>query len=105
MSQGQREIECRRCKEIISLDAEQCPHCGTSQRGRAGPIVGIVVGILMALSSLFSPELWFFGGVGVIVAVFCGYLLYDKRERIRAAGESAENADAESGDEPSLDFN
>lgn len=100
MSQGeQTKMACRRCGEPIPVQSENCPHCGTSTRGRNGPIIAFVAGIVMAAASLFNlGDLLFFGVIGVIMAAFAGYLLYDRRERIREVA-GREDVQEESEDE------
>jgi len=86
MSDSERAIVCRRCREDVPLASGSCPHCGASIR-RSGPLVAVgLFGFVLAVASLFAlSELLFFGVVGLLCVAITGYLLYDKRRRIREA--------------------
>lgn len=85
MSAGERQIECRKCKEQISLEAENCPHCGTSIRSLVPSIAAIVLGLVVAGASLMNVgTLWFYGLIGVAMAVIGAYLIYDRQQRIQS---------------------
>lgn len=90
MSGTEDQIKCRRCQETISLEGENCPHCGQSIRSDVGPIGAIVLGVLLVAGAAMSiSDLMIFGVVGVGIAAIGGYVLYDKRKRIsEAAGEA-----------------
>jgi len=86
MSAGDQQIICRRCGETISRNVDSCPHCGASIRSRRGPIVTLVIGLLIAGSTLVRlGELWPYALIGLVVAFGGGYFLYDRRRRIRDA--------------------
>ena len=90
MSSGDRMIVCRQCKETVSRDVDNCPHCGTPIRGRTIPIASLVIGVLLAASTAFDiGALWPFTVVGLLLAVGGGYLLYEQRQRIDRAERPA----------------
>lgn len=90
MSSGEREIVCRRCQESIPLEEDNCPHCGASVRNRGRMYAAVVLGLLIAGTSLFQiGTLWFFGLIGLALAAVGGYLLYDRRQRIQQAVREA----------------
>lgn len=85
MSGSEREIVCRKCRERISIDLDNCPHCGTSIRGFLAPAAAIAIGVIVVGAALTSLEdLGFFALVGAGLILVGGYLLYEKRQRIRA---------------------
>lgn len=99
MSQDTSRIICRRCNEAIPTEPEQCPHCGATIRGTTKPMIAVVIGVGLVLSSLLDlGALWFFGLLGLVIALGAGYLLYDRRRRIRkaaATGGGISRTDAE----------
>jgi hypothetical protein len=96
MSAGERQIVCRRCGEIVRIDTGSCPHCGADIRGRKGPIAMLAVGLIIAGgAALDFGRLWPYGLIGLFVAVGGGYLLYDRRRRIRQAHEGTGGAQPE----------
>lgn len=81
MSATERQIECRKCRETVPLDVDNCPNCGTSIRSLVGPIAAIVLGLIVVAASFGS--LWFYALIGVaLIAVGAG-LIYDRQRRIR----------------------
>lgn len=102
MSEDGSSIVCRRCGETIPLDAGNCPHCGQSIRGNAGPLAGLGLGLVLIVAAALSPgQLLAFGVLGLLLAAAGGYLLYDKRQRMQAAvgrdvdaGESDEEGES-----------
>lgn len=86
MSSGETQIVCRRCRETIPADGDNCPHCGASIRGTLGPIAAVVFGLVIAGSSVLG-QLWFFAAIGLAIAAIGGYLIYDKRSRLAEARE------------------
>jgi hypothetical protein len=91
MSGNEKRIICRHCRETISVEAGNCPHCGTSIRGNLGPAAGILVGLLLvAAAALNLSELLVFGLVGLALVAVGGYILYDKRQRINEATSEAQ---------------
>lgn len=96
MSEGQREIVCRRCDELFAMESGNCPHCGQSVRSDRGPAIVIALGAVLAIASMLSiGELWFFGLVGVLMIVGGAYVIREKRERIREASERSDTAPEE----------
>ena len=94
MSQVERMIICRRCRESIQVEGGACPHCGTSIRSNRMPIVSIVIGAIIVLFSALSfRELLFFFVIGVALIGIGGYLIWDRRNRINEAN----TAEIESG--------
>jgi uncharacterized paraquat-inducible protein A len=86
MSGRGERIVCRNCKEKIAVEDENCPHCGTSIRSDTAYIVAIVFGVVLLGAALFDPgNLLAYGAFGLLVAVVAGYVLYEKRQRIRQA--------------------
>lgn len=86
MSTIGESIECRKCKEVISLEGENCPHCGTGIRSTGKLIAIAAVGGVIALSSFWNvDQLWFFGFLGVAISAVAGLLFHDKRQRMRRA--------------------
>jgi uncharacterized membrane protein len=84
MSSGEQKIVCRRCNEVIPIESENCPECGASIRSNGVLISVIAIGCLVAGVSLFQPgELLLFGVVGLAVAATAGFILYNKRKRMR----------------------
>jgi len=84
MSGREEQIRCRKCNDSISLDNSSCPHCGTGIRSRVSLIVAIVIGAVIALSSLLNiGDLWFFGILGAAIAFGAGGLLYNREQRIQ----------------------
>lgn len=66
-----------------------CPHCGASIRGNWALVAILLVGVVLVVTSLFAlDELLFFGVLGLLGVAISGYLLYDKRNRIREASDS-----------------
>jgi len=86
MSGGEQEIVCRRCQERIPAEGENCPECGASIRSNTAPVAAVGIGVLLLIAAGFNvSELWFFGLLGLVIAGVGGYLLYDKRRRLREA--------------------
>lgn len=84
MSAGERQIECRTCKERIPLEAGDCPHCGTSILRLTPPIAAILLGSIVAGASLTNVgALWFYGLFGIAMVVIGSYLIYNRRQRIQ----------------------
>lgn len=91
MSDSERAIVCRRCREEAPVAGGDCPHCGASIRRRGPLVVVLLLGLVLAVASLFAlSDLLFFGVVGLLGAAIAGYLLYDRRKRMREAGEDEE---------------
>jgi len=91
MSGGEQEIICRRCQERIPADGENCPECGASIRSTTAPLAAVGFGLLLLIATAFdASELWFFGGIGLVLAGAGGYLLYDKRRRLREAATESQ---------------
>lgn len=92
MSNGERAIVCRRCRESVPVTGGSCPHCGASIR-RTWPLVAIsLVGVVLVVTSVFAPsELLFFGVVGLLSVAIAGYLLYDKRNRMEEATDGGDD--------------
>jgi hypothetical protein len=83
-----RLIVCRRCKETIPIEDGNCSHCGQSIRGSTSYIAAAVFGLALAAASLLDPgQLLGYGVVGLLLALGSGYVLYEKRQRIKAANE------------------
>lgn len=88
MSDGEQTIVCRRCRETVPATGGNCPHCGASIRGNWGLVGVLLVGLVLVVTAVLAPaKLLFFGGIGLLAVGIAGYLLYDKRNRIRAASE------------------
>lgn len=88
MSARGSQITCRRCDETFPIEDGGCPHCGQSVRNTTSLLAGGVLGLLIVVASLFDPgQLAFFGAVGALIAISCGYLVYDKRQRIGTGSE------------------
>lgn len=95
MSNGERAIVCRRCREEVPATGDNCPHCGASLRGNVALTGLLLVGLVLVVSALFAPsDLLFFGVIGLGAVAISGYLLYDKRNRIRQAGEDRKEDDS-----------
>lgn len=90
MSSSENQIVCRKCKESISQDNSSCPNCGTSIRGTVPYVIGIVFGVVLVVTALLNVDsLLAYGVLGLVIAGSCGYMLYEKRQRIaEAAAES-----------------
>lgn len=92
MSTTGDEIICRRCQETISRKSGGCPNCGASIRSTTSLVAAVILGVLLAVASVFSlSRLWFLGAIGVLLVAVGGYLLYDKRRRVREAGEATQS--------------
>lgn len=90
MSLSGQRIVCRNCKETISTEEGNCPHCGASIRSNWAYIAGIVFGLLLMGATVFNPgDLLFYGVIGLLIAGSAAYLLYEKRQRIHRATERA----------------
>lgn len=86
MSTGDRQIECRKCHETISLEADSCPHCGQSVRGTAAPIAVIALGAIISAASVANiGDLWFYLVLGLVLGAIGAALIYEKRGRIQDA--------------------
>lgn len=82
MGTEENEIECRRCHEMIPLEAGNCPHCGASVRSTARLGAILVVGLIIMIASAINiSDLWFFATIGFLLAFVGGFLLYNKRQR------------------------
>lgn len=82
MGTGEQQIECRNCREVIPLDAGNCPNCGTSIRSLTAPVVAIVIGLIVAVGSLTDLDnLGFYGLIGLAMVGIGGFLIYDRRRR------------------------
>ena len=83
MSSGNQLIACRRCDEPIQQNEGSCPHCGTTVRGTGPYLAGAAGGLVLFAASLLDfGTLYLFGILGLLLAVVCGYLLYEKRQRV-----------------------
>jgi len=80
-------IVCRRCDEVYSIKADNCPHCGRRQAGR-GYWIAAGAGVIIGVTSIGSG-LWVFGLVGLLLTAVAGYFLYDKHERRQEATQRA----------------
>ncbi|QLH82001.1 hypothetical protein [Halosimplex pelagicum] len=81
------EIVCRRCEEDIPRNADRCPHCGASIRGVWGAVIAVAFGLLLLVGSLFEiGSLWPYALFGALAASGGGYLLWNRQQRIQAAG-------------------
>ena len=91
MSGSSQTIECRRCREYIPTESGSCPECGASIRDST-KLVGVVLfGAILVIASLIDiAGLWFFGAIGLVLAVISGYLLWDKRNRLQARDPAEE---------------
>jgi hypothetical protein len=95
---SEKEIVCRRCREVFPADVDSCPQCGTSVRGNTGAIAGLVVGGLLVVFALAdfalnsATRLIPFGILGLLIAGSGYYVIYDKRQRIEQAAEASEDA-------------
>lgn len=88
MSSESSSIVCRRCGESFPVEDRSCPHCGKSVRNSTYLAIVVALGLVMAVASLFNlGQLAVFGVVGALLAVAGGYLLYNKRQRVREASE------------------
>jgi len=88
MSQDGSSIVCRRCGETIPLEGGSCPHCGKDIRKVTGPAVAIVLGVILVGSAILGGSaLYVFGAVGLVMAASGGYILYDRRQRIKEAAQ------------------
>lgn len=68
----------------MPLDVDNCPNCGTSMRGLAGPIAAIVLGLVVVIGSLGNiDDLWFYALIGVALIGVGSALIYDRRRRTR----------------------
>lgn len=93
MSQVERMIICRRCRERIQIEGGSCPHCGTGIRRKRMPIISILLGVILMVAAAFAiRDLLIFFLVGVAMAAIGGYLLWDQRNRIREANAQASEA-------------
>lgn len=89
MSTDEDRIICRRCGENVSMTVGSCPRCGAEIRGRRGPLMALIIGLLIVASSLLRFEqLLVFGVLGLILAFGGGYFIWDQRRRIRRATEA-----------------
>lgn len=94
MSSEESTIVCRRCNETFRVEDENCPNCGKAVRSTAYLAGGFVLGVVIAVASLFDPgQLAFFGVFGLAIAVTTGYLLYNKRNRIDQTTDSEGDVD------------
>ena len=94
MSEEGELIVCRKCKETIVMAEGTCHHCGTDVKSDLPYILGVIVGLLLVVVTPFNlDELIFFGVLGLLLAVICGYMLYEKRQRISQAGAQQESLD------------
>ena len=83
MSAGEKQIRCRKCKEIISVESGSCPHCGTGIRSTIAPLAVLVLGLIITVATVINlGELWFYTLIGVAMAVVGGFLIYEKRSRM-----------------------
>ena len=91
---SEKLITCRQCKEAIPADADNCPHCGTSVRGITGAIVAMAIGGILFVAAVAhfvvngKLDLFIYGLIGLLVAAVGGYVVYEKRQRIREATEA-----------------
>ncbi|MFC7141553.1 hypothetical protein ACFQMA_17155 [Halosimplex aquaticum] len=89
MSADGNKILCRRCRETFPIDAESCPNCGRDVRSNTPYYVGAAIGAVLVLSAVLTVgELLAYGVLGAVIAVSCGYMIYQKRQRIVEEGES-----------------
>lgn len=96
MSERERSIVCRRCREAAPLAGGNCPHCGASIRGNLALVVIGLFGLVLVIASLFAlSELLFYGVVGLACLGIASYLLYDKQRRIRAASEGEDEGEGD----------
>ncbi|WP_436927526.1 hypothetical protein [Halosimplex amylolyticum] len=102
MSEQGSSIVCRRCDETFPSDLDNCPHCGKSQWGTLGPIVGVALGAVLAIGAIIAgQQAYAFGVVGIAIAGIGSYILYDRRQRLQQATEGGDTgpvADSEEGD-------
>lgn len=85
MSSGEQQIECRNCRELIPLDAGNCPNCGTSIRSLTAAAAAIGVGLLVAVGSLTNLSgYWFYGLIGLALVGVGAFLIRDRRHRTRS---------------------
>ena len=90
MSQVEQQIKCRRCQQVIPATSDACPNCGASIRSTGYLLVGAALGLVLVIAAAFNlSQLWPFGLLGLFLAGTCGYLIYDKRQRM-TTGEPAE---------------
>jgi len=79
-------IVCRGCGETIPVADGNCSHCGQSIRGNTPYAVAVVIGVLLvAAAALNLQDLLAFGVIGFLIAAGAGYVLYEKRQRIKEA--------------------
>jgi len=87
MATGEQRIQCRSCREEISLESDSCPHCGTALRSRLRSVAAIGFGLVVCVASATNlSALWFYGAAGGAVALAGVVFLYDRRQRL--VGES-----------------
>lgn len=90
MSSTEQHIVCRRCGETVSMTVGSCPKCGAGIRGKRGPFVALVVGVVvLAISLTDVQQFWLFALASVFVGFGGAYFLYDRRRRIREAAPAA----------------
>lgn len=84
MSATERQIECRKCRETVPMDSDNCPNCGASIRSIVAPAAAIVLGLVVAVGSLSNlGALWFYGLIGLGLVGVGAVLLYDRQRRIQ----------------------
>lgn len=85
MSSSERQIECRKCREIVPLDSGNCPNCGTSIRSLTAPLASIGAGVLVTAGSVTNiGDLWFYAMVGLAMIGVGAFLIQDRRRRIQS---------------------
>lgn len=87
MSAGSQRIVCRRCKETITVDDGTCPHCGAKVRGILPFVLAVVFGVILLGTTVLNTELVAFGIVGLFLVLAGGFMLYNRRQRIRQAAD------------------
>lgn len=99
MSQAEKEIVCRQCREIIPFaPGDGCPHCGRSMRDRWKWGFVLVVGVILTGSSI-AGGLIEFALLGLVLTGIGGAVLYDQWQRIQRAEERRQEGEGQGADD------
>lgn len=84
---GRRDgIVCRGCDTTFPVEEGSCPECGTRVRGRLGPAIAVVAGLVLLYTSVFPLDA-LSALLGLAMLAVGVHVLRDRRDRIREAEE------------------